>query len=133
MTLVDTNVVIDVLLGDPQWFAWSSVLLKLRSDRGPIFVNDIVYAELAARFDHETSLDQALATMDLTLHRLPKPALFLAGQAFRRYRNAGGPRTSLIADFIIGAHAAAAHIPLLTRDPRRYQTYFPDVELIAPS
>jgi predicted nucleic acid-binding protein len=133
LTLIDTNVVIDVLLEDPQWFAWSALLLKLRADRGPVFINDIVYAELAARFQHEASLDEALGIMDVALHRLPKPALFLAGQAFRRYRAAGGPRTSLIADFIIGAHAAAARIPILTRDPRRYRTYFPDVELIAPA
>ena len=132
MTLIDTNIVIDVLSEDLQWFAWSSVMLKLRSDCGPLFVNDIVYAELAARFGHEPVLDEALATMDIVLHRSPKHALFLAGRAFGRYRAAGGARTSLIADFIIGAHAAAAQIPILTRDARRYRTCFPNVELISP-
>ena len=51
---------------------------------------------------------------------------------FARYRAAGGPRTSLLPDFFIGAHAHMARLPLLTRDTRRYRTYFPEIELIAP-
>jgi predicted nucleic acid-binding protein len=131
--LVDTNVLIDVISHDPTWFAWSRDKLDAQSSSGPLLINDIIYAELSARFASEALLREAIAAMNLAFERLPQQALFPAGQAFRRYRAAGGPRTSLIADFLIGAHAAAAHIPILTRDARRYRTYFPDVELIAPA
>ena len=63
---------------------------------------------------------------------MPKTALFLAGEIFRRYRRAGGVRTGVLADFFIGAHAQVIGSPILTRDVRRYRTYFPEVELITP-
>lgn len=62
---------------------------------------------------------------------LPYEAAFLAGKAFRRYREAGGARTAPLPDFYIGAHAAVAGYRLLTRDARRYRTCFPRLELIA--
>jgi predicted nucleic acid-binding protein len=77
-------------------------------------------------------LQRALAELSIRLERTPAPALFLAGQAFRRYRSAGGPRTSVLPDFFIGAHAQVMNIPILTRDVRRYRSYYPKVKLIAP-
>jgi predicted nucleic acid-binding protein len=132
VTLVDTNVLIDVISKDPKWFDWSRQKLEALSGSGPLLINDIIYAELSARFASESLLREAIETIDLVVERLPQQSLFPAGQAFGRHRAAGGPRTSLIADFLIGAHAAVAGIPILTRDARRYRTYFPDVELIAP-
>lgn len=66
--------------------------------------------------------------------RLPIPweAAFLAGKCFVTYRRRGGRRHSALPDFFIGAHAAVAGLPLLTRDASRYRTYFPTVDLIAP-
>ena len=61
-----------------------------------------------------------------------RAALFLAGKAFIQYRKAGGSRTGVLPDFFIGAHAAVAQVPLLTRDDRRYRTYFPSLTLISP-
>jgi predicted nucleic acid-binding protein len=131
--LVDTNVLIDVISHDPAWFTWSRDRLEIHSAIGPLLINDIIYAELSARFESEALLREALDVMDVTLERLPYQSLFPAGQAFGRYRTGGGPRTSLIADFLIGGHAAFSSIPILTRDTRRYRTYFPEVELIAPN
>jgi predicted nucleic acid-binding protein len=68
----------------------------------------------------------------IDLIEIPRPALFLAGKAFRRYRARGGSRTGVLPDFFIGAHAAVAQVPLLTRDPRPYRTYFTGIALIAP-
>jgi predicted nucleic acid-binding protein len=133
VTLVDTNVLIDVISKDPKWFDWSREKLETQSGSGPLLINDIIYAELSARFASETLLREAVEIIDLVCERLPQQSLFPAGQAFGHYRAAGGPRTSLIADFLIGAHASVAQIPILTRDARRYRTYFPDVELIAPA
>lgn len=132
MTLVDTNVAIDVLTADPVWLDWSVEALRSVRESGAAFVNEVTYAELAARYADEDALNGDLRDLGVTLERMPQPALFLAGRAYAGYRASGGPRTSLLADFFIGAHAAAAGLPILTRDPRRYRTYFPGVPLITP-
>ena len=132
MTLVDTNVIIDVLTRDPDWENWSADRLQARRASGPLFINEIGYAELAVHIESEANLQLALAELTLQLQRTPTTALFAAGSAFGRYRRAGGPRTSILPDFLIGAHAQSARMPLLTRDTRRYRAYFPDVKLIAP-
>ena len=132
MTLVDTNIVADIIGSDRVWYEWSATELEKAAISGPTFVNEITYAELAYRIADEADLCRALASLGLQLARAPDRALFLAGRAYAAYRGAGGPRTSLLADFFIGAHAEAAGLPILTRDPRRYRSYFPAVRLIAP-
>ena len=132
MTLVDTNVLLDVLTGDPNWLKWSAETLHARRVAGPLLIDAIVYAELSLKSVGEDELDDALKTLGVEMAAIPKSALFLAGQAFARYRKLGGSRTGVLPDFFIGAHACVAGIPLLTRDVRRYRTYFSDVELIAP-
>jgi predicted nucleic acid-binding protein len=133
MTLVDTSVLIDVLSDDPVWFDWSATWLDRRGDIGSIFINEIVFAELSVQMDSEADVEQALAALQVTLARTPIEALFTAGKAYEQYRAAGGIRTGVLPDFFIGAHAQVARWPLLTRDVRRFRTYFPDVELITPN
>jgi predicted nucleic acid-binding protein len=133
MTLVDTNVLIDILMCDPVWLDWSAERLDECRRSGPLCLNEIGYAELSAHLDSEPILQSALVGLGLTLERMPSSALFAAGQAFRRYRAAGGPRPNVLADFFIGAHAHVARWAILTRDVRRYQSYFPEVALIAPA
>jgi hypothetical protein len=132
VTLVDSNVLVDFLQNDPQWVTWSVERLNERAARGPIYFNDVVYSELAVKSVSEAELDRSLLEAGLLLNPIPKSALFLAGKVFGRYRDAGGTRASNLPDFFIGAHAQVAGLAILTRDVRRYRTYFPDVELIAP-
>jgi predicted nucleic acid-binding protein len=132
MTLVDTNVLLDVLSDDPRWSAWSVRQFAERSVLGPVIINDAIYAELSARMDNQAQLEQALGDLDVSFDRVPMHALFLAGQSYRRYRSSGGIRTGVLPDLFIGAHARVVGCPILTRDVRRYRTYFPDVELITP-
>ncbi len=132
MTLVDTNVLIDVLTGQPDWRAWSVAMLDRQSASGRLGITDVVYAELSPLFPRADLLDAAITDLDVSLFRIPTAALFMAGRAFEQYRRKGGPRLSVLADFFIGAHAQIEALPILTRDTRRYRTYFPDVELIAP-
>lgn len=133
MTLVDTNILIDVLSDDPNWRAWSVDRLEQRSRQGPLLINDVIYAELSSRFSTEDLLDKKVSELNVALQRIPKRALFLAGHAYERYRRTDGTRSGVLPDFFIGAHAQVAQWPLLTRDVRRYRTYFPDVELITPN
>ena len=100
---------------------------------GPIFINDIVYAETSIRYDRMEDLDAMLGEAMIEIATTPRPALFLAGKAFRQYRKAGGARTGVLPDFFIGAHAAVEGWLLLTRDVGRYRRYFPKVTLIAPA
>ena len=132
MTLVDSNVLIDIVSDDPVWFDWSAARLEDAALTGPLFINDAVYAETSIRYRDIGRFEEALSRADLIVLPTPRAALFLAGKAFARYRAAGGPRTSVLPDFFIGAHAEIERLPLLTRDARRYRGYFPEVTLIAP-
>jgi predicted nucleic acid-binding protein len=132
MTLVDSNVLADILTHDSTWLAWSIEWLHRRADQGPLLINEVVYAELSVRGSSESELQDWLATLRITLERTPTQALFLAGKVFGLYRKSGGVRTGVLPDFFIGAHAQVARLPILTRDVRRYRTYFPSVKLITP-
>ena len=66
------------------------------------------------------------------MREIPRPALFLAAKAFAQYRRRGGSKLQVLPDFFIGAHAAVEDWPLLTRDARRFKTYFPTLEVLAP-
>jgi hypothetical protein len=132
MLLVDTNVLIDVLQDDPAWADWSIAQLRAQAQVHALAINPVIYAELSLAFDRHDALDAVVAGMDLTVAEIPRPALFLAGKAFVRYRRDGGARQNVLADFFIGAHAAVQGWPLLTRDVKRYRNYFPTVRLIAP-
>lgn len=132
MTLVDSSVLIDILVDDPIWFDWSLAQLEAAALRGPLLINDIVYAETSTRYAAIEDFETALAVASMTVAPTPRTALFLAGKAFTQYRRVGGVRTGVLSDFFIGAHAAVEELPLLTRDARRYQTYFPTIKLITP-
>ncbi|MBI5898901.1 MAG: type II toxin-antitoxin system VapC family toxin [Rhodocyclales bacterium] len=132
MLLVDTNVLVDVLENDPQWADWSIAQLRAQSRVHRLAINPVIYAELSLTFSNAEALDAAIDGLDLDLLEIPRPALFLAGKAFVRYRHQGGTRGNVLADFFVGAHAAVTGYPLLTRDPKRYRSYFPRVSLITP-
>jgi predicted nucleic acid-binding protein len=132
MILVDTNVLLDVVENDPDWADWSQQQLEAASIRDRLVVNPVIYAELSVGFLRIEELDAALAAVNIAAVEIPAPALFLAGKAFQTYRKRGGSRTGVLPDFFIGAHAAVAGMPLLTRDRGRYASYYPTVELIAP-
>ena len=131
-TLVDTNVLLDLVTDDPRWADWSARELERAALRGRLVINDVIYAELSVRFAGIEALDDMVAAVGLSLEALPRPALFLAGKAFLDYRRRGGGRSGVLPDFFIGAHAAVAGLTLLTRDAGRYRGYFPSVEVMAP-
>jgi predicted nucleic acid-binding protein len=132
MLLVDTNVLIDVLEDEPEWADWSIAQLRAQAKVHPLAINPIIYAELSLAFSTVEALDDTIGNLGLDMLELPRPALFLAGKAFIRYRRQGGKKNNVLADFFIGAHAAVLGCPLLTRDARRYKDYFPGVRLITP-
>ena len=132
MLLVDTNVLVDVLQNDPQWAEWSIAQLRAQAQLHELVINPVIYAELSLSFSTFEALDRVLATMELAIHEVPRPALFLAGKAYLQYRRRGGGKAQVLPDFFIGAHAAVEGWPLLTRDASRFRTYFPSLEVVAP-
>lgn len=131
-TLVDSNVLIDVIDGTLDWSERSSAALERVGAAGPVVINEVIYAEVSVRYEDTDELDRDLPVDYFQRERMPWPAAFLAGKAFLAYRSRGGIRRSPLPDFFIGAHAAVAGLRLLTRDASRYRTYFPTVELITP-
>ena len=132
MTLVDSNVLLDVLTDGQTWGDWSQFRLDEAAARGSLVINDVIFAEISVRYSSVKEVFFVLRSWKVEIIATPMDALFLAGKVFLRYRQAGGVRTGVLSDFFIGAHAAVADIPLLTRDARRYRSYFPAIELIAP-
>jgi len=130
VVLVDTNVLLDVVQDDPDWGDWSQQQLEAASLRGPLAINAVIFAELSLAYERIEDLDRVVRQTDLKEVAIPREALFLAGKAFLQYRRRRGGKSGVLPDFFIGAHAAVAGIPILTRDVRRYRTYFPTVELL---
>lgn len=129
--LVDSNVILDVVTDDPVWADWSDRQITRHQSSG-LGVNAVVYAELAVGAESRSEVDELLAGLKIQVVETSREALFLAAKAFVLYRKNGGSRNSPLPDFFIGAQAEAQGIPLVTRDPARYRTYFPSVALISP-
>ena len=132
MILVDSNVLIDVIEDDERWADWSQQQLDQWAGRGLLLINPVVYAEVSVSFLNIEALERTLRAIGLEWSELSKPGLFLAAQAHHSYRQRGGAKRNVLADFFIGAHAAVLSIPLLTRDPQRFKSYFPTLVLIHP-
>lgn len=132
-TLVDSNVILDIMTEDRDWSEWSASALQRQADRSILVINPLVYAEVSIRFERIEDLDDALPPTLFRRDPLPWEAAFLAGKSFVAYRRRGGARHAPLPDFYIGAHAAVAGMALLTRDASRYRSYFPSLEMIAPA
>jgi predicted nucleic acid-binding protein len=131
--LVDSNVLLDIMTEDPQWFSWSAGALARAAETMRLVINPIIYAEVSIRYSRIEDLNDALPQTFVEREPLPYEAAFLAGKAFLIYRKHSGVRRSPLPDFFIGAHASVARYSLLTRDAGRYRSYFPKLPLIAPS
>jgi predicted nucleic acid-binding protein len=130
--LVDSNVILDVATEDAEWMDWSADALARYGESSVLVINPLIYAEVSAGFDRIEDLEDALPPEYFRREALPWDAAFLAGKVFLRYRRTGGERRSPLPDFYIGAHAAVLKYRLLTRDARRYRTYFSDLTIISP-
>jgi predicted nucleic acid-binding protein len=129
-TLVDSNVLVDVITQDKVWASWSETALRRAAEHSTLAINPIIFAEVSMKFARIEDADAAL--VDFAREPLPYEAGFLSGKAFLAYRKRGGARRSPMPDFYIGAHAVVGSMQLLTRDAARYRTYFPALTIVAP-
>lgn len=130
--IVDSNVILDIFLNDPNWADWSELTLNHYGTANALYINPIIYAEVSIGFNRIEELEDAVARAGFQTLPLPKEALFLAGKVFLQYKKNRGTKTSTLPDFFIGAHAAVLGVEVITRDVARYRTYFPTVNLISP-
>ena len=130
--LVDSNVLLDIFEDDKHWANWSESTLNGYASSYTLAINAVIYAEVSIGFARIEEMEAAIVEGGFRLVEIPKEALFLAGKVFLAYRRRGGQRRSPLPDFFIGAHAAVAGMTLITRDPKRYRSYFPRLQLVTP-
>jgi predicted nucleic acid-binding protein len=106
VTLVDSNVILDIVTEDAEWLDWSAAMLEEAVERGPVAINPIVYAEVSVGFDTIEAVEEALPRDYFRREHLPWEASFLAAKCFALPPR-GGARRSPLPDFFIGAHAAS--------------------------
>ncbi|MCC2666193.1 MAG: type toxin-antitoxin system VapC family toxin [Gammaproteobacteria bacterium] len=131
--LVDSCIILDIVTEDPKWFEWSSSILEKQARQSQLFINSIIYAEISIGFQKIEELEVVLSSSTFKKIPLPWEASFLAGKAFLHYRKSGGHKALPLPDFFIGAHAIIEGWPLLTRDTKRFQYYYPKLKIISPS
>ena len=130
--LIDSCVVTDLASPESTWFEWSATTLERLDQDNTMVINPIIYAECSVGFERIEEVEALFGHLGFISKPIPKEALFLAGKAFLQYKKRKGGKTNVLPDFFIGAHAAIANYPLITRDKGRFSTYFPSVELIMP-
>lgn len=130
--LVDSNVILDLFLDDPDLADWSEATLTKFGDLDTLYINLVIYTEISIGFERIEALEKAMEIAAFQMLKIPKEALFLAGKAFMQYKKSEGSKSSPLPDFYIGAQAAVMDLDLITRDGSQYRTYFPTVNLITP-
>lgn len=130
-TLIDSSVLLDIVTQDPNWFEWSSRALAEIADSSRLVINVVVFAEVSVGYAQIEEIEDALPAQ-IIREAITEEMAFLAGKAYGAYRRRGGIKLSPLPDFFIGAHAAISGYRLITRDPIRIRTYFPQVRLITP-
>ena len=130
--LVDSDVILDLFLDDPDWADWSEATLTKFGDLDTLYINLVIYTEISIGFERIEALEKAMEIAAFQMLEIPKEALFLAGKTFMQYKKSEGSKSSPLPDFYIGAQAAVMDLDLITRDESRYRTNFPTVNLITP-
>jgi predicted nucleic acid-binding protein len=132
ITAIDTNVLLDILIPNEAFYDASAEALQTSAQDGSLVISDIVYAELCVHFAHQRECDAFLAALEIRVQCLSREAHFLASRVWRTYREQGGKRTRILADFLIGSHAQIQASRLLSRDRGFYGKLFPSLMLLQP-
>jgi len=133
ITAIDTNILLDILVPNENFYEASANALQDAAGEGSLVISDIVYAELCIHFEAQRECDAFVESNEIRVQALAREAHFLASRAWRAYRQQGGKRTRILADFLIGAHAQKQASRLLSRDRGFYRGLFPSLDLHDPA
>jgi predicted nucleic acid-binding protein len=129
--LVDSNVILDIVTEDKDWFDWSAKTFQKYSEHYDLLINPIIFSEVSIGFNKIEEYEEILPN-EIKRVFIPWEAAFLAGKAYLKYKKSGGHRHSPLPDFFIGAHAVVSNLILLSRDTKKLKHYFPNLHLVAP-
>ena len=130
ITFVDTNILLDVFLLDPKFGKHSCDSLEKAYQEGSLIINEIIYAELAPQFNSRVLLDTTLSKLGIRTVMIDKDSAYRAGRIWKQYKQAGGKRSRILADFLIGSHGETQADRLLTRDRGFYKKYFKNLHIM---
>lgn len=133
ISALDTSVLLDVFLPDPLFHDASLKAVEEAYQKGALVICEPVYAELAGQFASRSKLDRILEESGIEVEALGRDAAYSSGQAFRKYRKAGGKRDRIITDFLVGSHASHRATHLITRDRGFYRAHFQKLTVLDPS
>lgn len=133
MIALDSNVLIDILIGDGAFAEASEACVgdALASDE--VVVCEAVVAEVQAMLDTNSNLMEMLAPLGIRYEPLSEAAAVRAGLMNKRFRERGGKRERVVADFLVGAQAMLQCDALITRDAGFHRDYFKGLKLIVPA
>ena len=132
MIAVDSSVLLDILTEDPRFADASEACVGDAISMGDVVVCDAVVAEVQTLLDtRETAMD-SLGALGIRYLATTEQAAVRAGHMQRRFRDRGGRRERVVADFLIGAHALLQCSALITRDAGFFRDYFKGLKVIVP-
>ncbi len=153
ITAIDTNILLDILDGESNFYEQSAHLLKVHGELGSLVISPIVYSELLVSFLHKhepqlanSKLNEFLNALTIEIMHFEKTDYALAAEAWLKFslkseiicQQCGAVNTftckkckstvkwrnHMITYFLIGAHAQNHAEVLLTRDKGYYRKYF---------
>ena len=133
ITAIDTNILLDILIPNPNFCDAAVTAIEDSAAAGSLVICDLVYAELCVSLPSQRACDEFLEDSAIGVESPTRAASFAASRAWRQCRRQGGPRTRILADFLIGAHAQFQANCLLSRDRGFYRKFFPSLTLIDPT
>jgi predicted nucleic acid-binding protein len=133
ITALDTCILLDVFFDDPRFGQASAAALRQCLREGALQVCPVVWAEVRAAFEDEAAFRQTLSTLGAGYAEFSAETASLGGEIWQAYRRAGGKRERIMADFLIGAHAARQCDRLLSRDAGFFRSHFAGLTVVAPA
>jgi len=132
-TAIDTNVILDILTGNPQVTSQSSAAIKAAKLAGSVSISILVYAEVTSNFPSQARAGDFFRLFNCKIELIDEQTAFLAGQFFQEYKKRGGTRSRILPDFLIAAHAQLHADRILTRDKRFFRDNFPKLKAVSPA
>jgi len=133
ISALDSSVILDVVTDDPRHAAASEAALREALASGRLVVCECVLAEVCPALEGSGLLEEFLTDWQLEFVPSSQESATMAGRQFAAYLARGGRRGRVVADFLIGAHAAVHADRLLARDRGFLRDYFAGLWVVDPA